>query len=104
MNKKRFRFNIIDALILIFLIAAAALLCYIFVFSDDTEAPKDIHTVEYVLVAERINKSFYDNDPIQNGDAVYDGKKKNVIGYVSKEPETPNSFDIGFDPVDSMQR
>lgn len=98
MTKKKMRFNIIDAVILIIVAAAIALLGYIFIFSDDSEAPKDIHTVEYVLVVERVNKDLYDNDPIKNGAVVYDAEKKTVLGYVSDEPETPNTFDPGYNP------
>ena len=38
MTGKKFKFNVIDALIVLILIAAVAVLAYVFVFSDDSEA------------------------------------------------------------------
>jgi len=68
MAAKKFRFNIIDAVILLVLVAAIAVLGYIFVFSDNSEVEGEPHTVEYTILVTSINGKF--KDSIKEGSRV----------------------------------
>ena len=85
MTAKKFRFNIIDAIILLVLIAAVAILAYIFVFSDDSEIEGEPHTVEYTVIVQSVNGKF--KDSIKEGDRVSleSNRKLNLGEVVSYE-------------------
>ena len=74
-----------------------SVLGYVFVFSDETEAPKDVHTVEYVLEIGRLKKEFF-NDKITLNSAVIAKETNTELGFVCKEPDIKNSYDTGLDP------
>ena len=68
MTSKKFKFNIIDALIILILIAAVAVLAYVFVFSDDTDVKGEEHTIEYTIEFTSVNGTFADD--IKEGQSV----------------------------------
>ncbi len=58
MAAKKVRFNIIDAIILLVLVAAVGVLMSIFVFSDDSEIEGEPHTVNYTIIVTSVDKKF----------------------------------------------
>ncbi|MCQ2456939.1 MAG: DUF4330 family protein [Clostridia bacterium] len=96
MTDRKFRFNVIDALIIIVLIVAIAILAYVFVISDDTEPITDTHTVEYVMIGTSLNDTF--RDAIHEGDQVFSTKDRSkVLGVVCAEPEVSVNVKEAFD-------
>ncbi|MBR6807107.1 MAG: DUF4330 family protein [Clostridia bacterium] len=83
MTAKKFRFNIIDAIILLVLIAAIGVLAYIFVISDDSEVEGEPHTVEYTIIVTSVNGKF--KDSITEGSRVsLESNRKLDLGKVVK--------------------
>ena len=81
MSKKKVKFNIMDALILIAVLAVAAVLLYVFVFSESGEGLNDdAYTLTYVVEISRLNEEFADRVAV--GDAVVESAKKLPIGTV----------------------
>ncbi len=81
MSKKKVKFNIMDALILLAVLAVAAVLLYVFVFSESGEGlSDDTYTITYVVEVTRLNEEFADRVAV--GDAVVDSSKKLPIGTV----------------------
>ena len=78
--KRRFRFNFIDALLLIVIIAVAALLVYIFT-SDDGFGTVDTVTIEYQVLISGIRDEF--KDLVQIGDKVIDSVGLFEIGEIT---------------------
>ena len=95
MTGKKFRFNIIDALILLILLAAGAVLAYVFVLSDTTLVKGENHTVEYVVEVTSVNEIF--KDSVKEGDKVtLASDRKKELGEISKKPESYASVKTGF--------
>ena len=96
MSEKKFRFNIIDAVIVLVLVAAVAVLGYVFILSDDTEVKGETHTVEYVIEVTSLNSMF--TDAVSEGDRVTLEKDRELdLGVVSVPPEVRDSIKTGFD-------
>lgn len=58
MAAKKIRFNIIDAIILLVLVAAIGVLTSVFVFSEGSEIEGDPHTVNYTVIVTSVDKKF----------------------------------------------
>ena len=96
MSEKKFRFNIIDAVIVLVLIAAVAVLGYVFIISDDTEVKGETHTVEYVIEVTSLNSMFADS--VVEGDHVtFENNRDLDLGTVSAPPQVKTSIKTGFD-------
>ncbi len=84
MAKQKTKFNIMDALILLAVLAIIALLLYVFVFSENSalkNAGADTYTLTYVVEVTEISDEF--SDLISAGDRVIDSAKKMHIGTVT---------------------
>ena len=92
MTDKKFRFNVIDVLILLVLVVAVGVLSYIFVFSDDTVVEGEKHTVEYVVEICSINAEAF-SGTVSEGDIItLENDRKTVVGVVSKPPQEYPSY------------
>ena len=82
MQKRTFKFNVIDALILILILAVAAGLLYVFVLSDrPLIKTAETHTVTYVIEVTGLNEEY--KDLITVGTEVIDSSKKLNIGTIT---------------------
>ena len=82
MTNKKFKFNFIDALIILVLIAAIAVLAYVFVFSDETDVKGEEHTLEYTVEFTSVNSTFADS--IKEGQKVtFEEDRKIDLGTVT---------------------
>ena len=81
MEKKKRRFNVIDALIIILVLAAAAVAGYVLLSErGDVGSGDEKVSINYVLMADEMRSVFADN--IKVGDPVYDQDSKKPIGKV----------------------
>ena len=91
MAKGKIKFNIMDALILVAVLAVTALLLYVFVFSETSSvqsAASDAYTLTYVVEVSKISEDFADK--IAAGDQVIDSSKKMHIGTVTAVEAQPH--------------
>lgn len=96
MNEKKFRFNIIDVLILLILIVAAGVLAYVFILSDSDLEIKEQHNVEYVVEVTSVNEIF--RNTVNEGDRVtLASNRKKELGSVSAQPEIAQTLKTSFD-------
>lgn len=81
-EKKAFRFNIIDALITVAIVAVLAVFVMIMAssFGVNASTEKDNKTVEYTLQFKGIRAEFGDN--VSVGSTVVDGQKRHNLGKV----------------------
>ncbi len=98
MEKKKFRFNLIDAVIIIAILAAIALLVYVFVISDKTQEKNPEFHYTCVVEVTRINKDAFGGDKgVKEGMAVYNPnsqKEVKVIGHVTKVLEESTKIPV----------
>ena len=90
MSKNKIRFNILDALILLAIIAAVSVLLYVFVFSGRSSGylgQSDSYTLTYVVEVANLDEVF--TDKIAPGDTVIDSASKRYIGTVTAVEERP---------------
>lgn len=97
MEKKKFRFNIIDAIILFVILAAIALLVYVFVISDKTVEEYPKCQIECVIEVTRINENLANEAQIGEGKNVFNPVNNKLIGKVISEPEIKNTITTSFD-------
>lgn len=83
MTDRKFRLNFIDMLIIIVLVVAVGVLGYIFVFSDDTIAEGEHHTVEYVVEITSINREYFENSVVEGDVVTLSEKRTKVLGTVT---------------------
>lgn len=96
MSGRKFRFNIIDAVIVVILAIAVAVLAYVFIFSDDSEIEGEEHTVEYVIHVTSVNEMF--KDAVSQGDRVtFERNRKLDLGTVSAPPEVLPAVRVSYD-------
>ncbi len=82
MTGRKVRFNAADAIILLLLAGAAAVLLYIFVFSKDSaQTPDaDTRTIQYVVEVVNIDDGYA--DAVKEGQPVQEAVKRKQIGRV----------------------
>ena len=94
MQKRKFKFNIMDALILLALVAAAAVLLYVFVLSEkvsgDALGGSDVKTVTYVIEVSGLDEDYADK--IKVGQTLIDSSKKMNIGTVTAVETQPYTY------------
>ncbi len=95
MEKRKFRFNLIDAFIILIILAAAALLVYVFLFSNKVVEKYETHEVECVVEITRINELF--RDKLAEGDSVINYSNNRTIGKVTAPPERRPATTTAFD-------
>lgn len=96
-GKKKFKFNIIDAIIVLVLIAAVAVLAYVFVFSDESDVKGEECTVRYTVEFTSINDDFA--EAIKEKDRVtFETDRKLDLGRVVSV-DYGNSVKTGFNNV-----
>ena len=84
MNRRKLRFNAIDALIILVIAAAVFVLLYVFVFSGrgtQTTAETTYTTIEYVVELQNIDEHLA--DAVKHGQLVEDAVERKKIGTVS---------------------
>ncbi len=97
MAGKKNKFNIIDALIIIVLAIAVAVLAYVFVISDHLSEKGETHTIEYVIEATSLNEIF--RDSVSQGDKVFieTSSMPLEIGVVTAQPEVTQNYKTYYD-------
>ncbi len=95
MEKKKFRFNIIDVFIILIILAAIALLGYVFIFSDKTVEKYETQEIECVIEVTRINEIF--RDKFNQGDPVINPTNNRQFGTVTETPERKRAITTAFD-------
>ena len=77
--QKRARFNLIDTLIVLLILAIAAAVAYIFFFNglDDTQ---NVHTIQYTVVVRAVPNEYVNN--VKRGDHVVDSAQHYQLGTV----------------------
>ena len=82
-KEKKYRFNFIDAVLLLIILACvAAVVWFVFFEGRAAEAKKNEETViEYTLSAKGLKKEL--RDKVMSGEAVFDAKTKEKIGDVT---------------------
>ena len=93
MSKTKIKFNIMDALILLTVLAVTAVLLYVFVFSetdDGLTTDENSYTLTYVVEVVGISEEFADKIVI--GSPVIDSSKKLNIGTVTAVEEHPYQY------------
>ncbi len=96
-QKRKWRFNFIDALILLAIVAAVLALLYIFVWSENSSVRSlsgEKVKVRYVVEINGLDEDF--KDMIKEGAQVTDSSKKMSIGTVVSV-ETDNYYYLGSD-------
>lgn len=91
MSKTKIRFNILDALILLAIIAAVSVLLYVFVFSGGSAgspAQTEAYALTYVVEVAEVDEAF--RGKVSPGDAVIDSASKRHIGTVTAVEERPH--------------
>ena len=102
MAEKKFRFNIVDVLILLILIAAAGVLAYVFILSDSDLEVKENHNIEYVVEVTSVNEIF--RNTVNEGDRVtLASNRKKELGNVSAQPETVQALKTSFDETRGIE-
>ena len=84
MSKTKVRFNIMDALILLTVLAVVSVLLYVFVFSetdDGLTGDTDAYTLTYVVEVTKLRAEFA--DLVSPGTAVIESAKKMPLGTVT---------------------
>ncbi|MBE6562702.1 MAG: DUF4330 domain-containing protein [Ruminococcaceae bacterium] len=81
MEKKKHRFNIVDLVIILVVLGAAALLLRSFVFNAGGDAEGKKINLQYVIETDMISEDLADN--VKAGDAVYDYESGRMIGTVT---------------------
>ena len=86
MEKRKIRINAMDFVIVAVILAAAALLLYVFLWSDESETTqKKTAEITYVVEIVGVDEQFQHN--IQDGQRVEDAVKRGYIGTVKGTPE-----------------
>ena len=81
MEKKKFRFNIVDAVIIILVLGAIAVVGYVLLSERDTVAPDTERVkIDYVLMVNEMRSVYADN--VKVGDEVYESETEKQVGTV----------------------
>ncbi len=103
MSKRKLRFNVIDALIILVIAAAAFVLLYVFVFSGrGTQAAAEVTTTTIRYVVELQNMDEHLQDAVKKGQLVEDAVERKKIGTVSGIQAVPFEK-ITFDYVNGRE-
>lgn len=87
MEKKRFRFNAVDAVIVILVLAAAAVVGYVIFTEKNNVAPQaEKVRINYVMMVNEM-RSVY-TDKVKVGDEVYESESEKYIGKVVQVSST----------------
>lgn len=96
MSKRKIRINAMDFIILAVIAAAAALLLYVFVWSDSGESAQPENTqITYVVEIVGVDERF--ENAVQDGDRVEDAVKRGLLGVVSGTPEVRGTLKAEYD-------
>ena len=88
-TKKSFRFNIIDAIIILFILFAGAAAVYFLLFRGIGNAESKNFTAEYVIESKEIRSEFV--NLIKTGDKIIDSQKNEIIGEIISVEYTPST-------------
>jgi len=96
MEKRKIRINAMDFVIVAVILAAAALLLYVFLWSDESETTqKKTAEITYVVEIVGVDEQFQHN--IQDGQRVEDAVKRGYIGTVKGTPEVRDMLKAEYD-------
>lgn len=89
MNKKKIRFNLIDAILLLLVAAVAFVVLYVFVFSaKDTSTSQTIYrNIKYVVEVQNVDEEC--EDLVKAGQSVQDAIERKNLGKVSGVQAVP---------------
>ena len=95
-NEKRIRFNIVDALIIVFIVASLALCVYIFVLGNDfADLYSEKEIVSYTVCITGEDKSI--EQKISVNDSVFHNQKLSKTGTVTNVQVVENGSENGVD-------
>lgn len=102
MKTHKIRINTMDVLILAVILAAAALLLYVFVWSDESETNQPLKTeITYVVEVIGIEEQFAHS--IMDGQVVEDAVKRGMIGTVKGTPEVRDTLKADYSNDTGME-
>ena len=86
-NKKKIRFNVVDVLIIVLVLAAVAVVGYVLLTERNDVAPQSENVkINYVLMVSEAQSAFADN--VKVGDEVYEQESGKYIGKVVQVSST----------------
>ncbi|MBR7034059.1 MAG: DUF4330 family protein [Clostridia bacterium] len=95
MERKKYRFNIIDVFIILIILGLIALLAYVFIFNNKSNENKEIAEVECVVEVSGINEIF--RDKFNLGDIIKNVNNQKPIGTITETPERRRTVTTAFD-------
>ncbi len=95
MERKKYRFNIIDVFIILIILGLIALLAYVFLFNSKSNENKEIAEVECVVEVSGINEIF--RDKFNQGDIIKNVSNQKPIGTITETPERRRTVTTAFD-------
>lgn len=108
MNKRKLRFNFIDVLIILVILAVAAVLLYVFVLSDNNDQIEELNysNIQYVIEIQNVDKQF--EGAVQVGQLVKEAVKQKYIGTVSGVEAVPYQmktfdYELGIETVSYVE-
>lgn len=100
MAKRKFRFNLIDAVIILIVLAAVAIFGYVFLSEGSSdEKPEEVVKIQYVLQTVDLEDMFAGS--ISENDIIYESSTKKELGKVVSVTDEPAYF-TGTDRKNSM--
>ena len=90
-NKKR-RFNLMDVIITVIIIAVIALLAYVFIFNRSTGDTVDTVRIQYTLEVKNERDELVDNAAANIGKSLIEGMAKYNLGEVVDFKYTPSTY------------
>lgn len=101
MKKRKFRFNAIDAIIILIVLAAVAVFGYVFMSDEPVEEePEETVKIQYVLQTTETRERFVNN--ISESDIIYELGSEKILGTVVSVTDEPSYF-TGTDGDSAMQ-
>lgn len=102
MNKRKLRFNAVDAILLVILAVVIFAVLYIFVFSESSNqtVQNNYKTIRYTVYVQNLDERY--EDMIKTGQKVTDGVEKKNIGTIIGVQSTP-TVQTTFDYVNLRQ-
>lgn len=102
MNRRKLRFNAVDAILLIIIAVVIFAVLYIFVFSEDSNqsADSNFKNIQYTILVQNLDEHY--DEMIKVGQPVTDGVEKKGIGTITGIQDTP-MVKTAFDYIEGKE-
>ncbi len=102
MNRRKLRFNAVDAILLVIIAAVVFAVLYIFVFSGNRNQSSDSYykNIQYTILVQNLDEHY--DEMIKIGQPVTDGVEKKSIGTIAGIQETP-MVKTNFDYIEGKE-